>query len=235
MNRQNRGIPPHESLQIGALLALVGGFLDAYTYLTQGGVFANAQTGNMVLLGISAAQGEWLRAGFYLIPIAAFAAGILVTEWVRKFAVQINLEQWRHIVLAGETLLLLVIGLLPQSVPDGVVNVTVSFVCSLQVQAFRRLAGVPYATTMCTGNLRSAAEQLFVFLTQGKPGAGKNALRYLGIIAFFCLGAAGGCLLSNVWGQRSVWACCAVLAAIQLSLFFWERAVKGRAASTQQK
>ena len=36
-----------ESLTAAALLALAGGLLDAYTYLCRGGVFANAQTGNI--------------------------------------------------------------------------------------------------------------------------------------------------------------------------------------------
>ena len=37
------------------LLAGVGGFLDAYTFVGYHGVFANAQTGNIVLLGVGAA------------------------------------------------------------------------------------------------------------------------------------------------------------------------------------
>ncbi|MGI5958367.1 MAG: YoaK family protein [Massiliimalia sp.] len=223
MRKTKEVFPPHESLQIGILLALVGGFLDAYTYLTQGGVFANAQTGNMVLCGISAAQGKWDRVGFYLIPIGAFAVGVLVTQWVQKFAGKLNLEQWRHLVLVGETLLLLVIGCLPAGIPHAVVNVTVSFVCSMQVQAFRKLAGTPYATTMCTGNLRSATEHIFVFLTSHEPSAGKKAVRYLVIILSFCVGAAAGSLFSQLWGQRSVWICCILLIGTQISLFWWEK------------
>ena len=46
-----------DSLHLGLLLAMVGGYLDAYTFVGRGGVFANAQTGNIVLLGIYAAQG----------------------------------------------------------------------------------------------------------------------------------------------------------------------------------
>ena len=34
-----------------AFLALSGGFQDAYSFLARGHVFANAQTGNIVLLG----------------------------------------------------------------------------------------------------------------------------------------------------------------------------------------
>ena len=61
-----------ESLRLGLVLALVGGYLDAYTYLCRGGVFANAETGNMVLLGIHLAQGHWQGALKYLSPVLAF-------------------------------------------------------------------------------------------------------------------------------------------------------------------
>ena len=54
----------HERMEIGILLALAGGFLDAYTYITCGGVFANAQTGNIVLMGISAAKGDCAKAAY---------------------------------------------------------------------------------------------------------------------------------------------------------------------------
>lgn len=46
-------------MRLGVLLALVGGGLDAYTFISRGGVFAGAQTGNVVLLGVAAAQRHW--------------------------------------------------------------------------------------------------------------------------------------------------------------------------------
>ena len=64
-----------DSFRIGAVLALVGGFLDAYTYLFRGQVFANAQTGNIVLMGIQFAEGNWSKAFVYFIPIFAFVIG----------------------------------------------------------------------------------------------------------------------------------------------------------------
>ena len=51
-------IPVEESFFVGALLALSGGLVDVYTYLIRGGVFAFAQTGNLVLLGIRLARGQ---------------------------------------------------------------------------------------------------------------------------------------------------------------------------------
>ncbi|MFR1872716.1 MAG: YoaK family protein, partial [Coprococcus sp.] len=38
-----------ESIRLGIILALSGGFMDAYSYMCRGKVFANAQTGNILL------------------------------------------------------------------------------------------------------------------------------------------------------------------------------------------
>ena len=44
-----------ETLLQGVLLATVGGFLDAFTYVSYR-VFANVQTGNVILFGVDAAS-----------------------------------------------------------------------------------------------------------------------------------------------------------------------------------
>ena len=51
-----------ESLEIGILLAISGGLMDAYSYLFRGEVFANAQTGNILLFSVNLAQGNWAIA-----------------------------------------------------------------------------------------------------------------------------------------------------------------------------
>jgi hypothetical protein len=50
-----------DTLPTGLLLAGAGGFLDAYTFVGRGGVFANAQTGNIVLLGVEAGERHLAR------------------------------------------------------------------------------------------------------------------------------------------------------------------------------
>ena len=46
------------STRLGAVLAIVGGFLDASTY-GRDHVFANSQTGNVILFGVEVARGVW--------------------------------------------------------------------------------------------------------------------------------------------------------------------------------
>ena len=48
-----------ESIGLGTILALSGGFMDAYSYIERGKVFANAQTGNMLLFGVNLSEGNY--------------------------------------------------------------------------------------------------------------------------------------------------------------------------------
>ncbi|MCB7520704.1 DUF1275 domain-containing protein [[Clostridium] hylemonae] len=206
-------VPIHETFRIAALLAVVGGFLDAYTYILRGGVFANAQTGNMVLLGVYAAQGRYRQAGYCIIPILAFALGVFITEVFKKYFTEKEFNIYERWIIAIEIILLSVVGFVPASVPDSVVNVTISFVCSLQVNSFRKMKNLPYASTMCTGNLRSGTEKLFQYVINKETKAGIQAAHYFGIILLFILGAVAGTVLAFLWGIQSIW-CCSVLLGI---------------------
>ncbi len=68
------------SLRLAVLLSLTGGFLDAFTFLHHGGVFATAQTGNIVLIGVQAARGEWSAALRHVPALLAFVAGVATAE-----------------------------------------------------------------------------------------------------------------------------------------------------------
>ena len=62
----NKKVQISESIELGILLALSGGFMDAYSYIGRGEVFANAQTGNMLLLGVHLSEGNIPAAIRYL-------------------------------------------------------------------------------------------------------------------------------------------------------------------------
>ena len=48
-----------ESIELGIILALAGGFMDVYSYIGRDHVFANAQTGNIVFLSTALFQKDW--------------------------------------------------------------------------------------------------------------------------------------------------------------------------------
>lgn len=146
-----------ESFLTAVFLSLSGGLQDAYTYLFRGKVFANAQTGNIVLLSAHIMDGQWGMVLHYFIPLCAFAFGVLVAERMRERFRSMQRLHWRQLVVLGEMLLLLIVGFLPESC-NLLANAIVSFSCAMQVQAFRKVDGYAFASTMCIGDLRSGVE-----------------------------------------------------------------------------
>ena len=83
-----------EAVSTGIFLTLSGGFQDAYTYYCRGNVFANAQTGNIVLMGSHLAAREWNMAVRYLAPVLAFAGGVYMAEHVKRLHQQDRRFHW---------------------------------------------------------------------------------------------------------------------------------------------
>ena len=135
-----KGLQTSERFRIGALLAVAGGLLDAYTYLMRDGVFANAQTGNIVLLGVRAVEGDWSGVLHYLLPILAFAAGVIAAECIKERLKEARVVHWRQVTVCLEIILLALVAFLPQQL-NALANIMVSFVCAIQVESFRKVRG----------------------------------------------------------------------------------------------
>ena len=213
-----KSFPPSESLPVGLLLALTGGILDAYSYLNRGQVFATAETGNIVLLGICLARGQWTHVFHYLLPILAFTAGVLAAEGIhRRTTAKPKPVHWRQSLLLVECLAILLVSLLPAGHMNPLANILISFTSALQVQSFRSFHGCSCATTMCTGNLRSGTDHLFHWLLQRDSETFTKAGVYYGLILCFISGAILSGLLTPLFSTHTVLvACLPLLTAILL-------------------
>ena len=103
-----------ESIKLGVILAIAGGFMDAYSYMCRGKVFANAQTGNILLLGINISERNWHMALHYLVPVLAFAIGIALADLVKIRTKNLTLLHWRQISVFCEAVILLSVSFIPQ-------------------------------------------------------------------------------------------------------------------------
>ncbi len=220
MNHSNTIVQPSESLFLGFLLSFVGGFLDAYTYISRDHVFANAQTGNIVLLGINIMEKNWTGIFFYLLPICAFISGILLVELIKTSCKQErSLIHWRQIVVACEILFLIIVAYIPIGPKNMIANIIISFVCSMQVESFRTIKGNSISTTMCTGNLRNAAEQLYYGLFHKESSSIKKSFHYFFVIGSFLCGAISGGLITLRMMESAVIFPCILLISAFLLMF----------------
>ena len=214
-------IQTSETFLLSAILALSGGFQDAYTYNVRNGVFSNAQTGNVVLMSQHFMMGEWSEGLRYLFPLLAFAVGVFVAERIQgsfKYARKLH---WRQSVLLCEMAILVFVGFLPENL-NMAATVLVSFSCAMQVQSFRKVGGYSYASTMCIGNLRSGTAAFSLYLREKRPEQIRQALYYFGIILFFAVGAGIGGNLSVRYGFHVIWISGGLL-LISFLLMFLEK------------
>ena len=128
-----------ESIELGILLALSGGLMDAYSYIYRDHVFANAQTGNILLFGIQLAEKNWTAALHYLFPISAFVVGIALADIVRMKTDEKNFH-WRQICVLIEAFVLICVAFFPQSM-NTVANSLISFRVESRWKVFVKFTG----------------------------------------------------------------------------------------------
>lgn len=207
-----------ESLLVAAFLSLSGGLQDAYTYFARGKVFANAQTGNIVLMSSHLFDGDFPDCVRYLLPLVSFALGIMACEWIRTLCQEGRRLHWRQLVVFLEVLVLFLVGFLPERW-NLLANSLVSFSCAMQVQAFRKVHGYGFASTMCIGNLRSGMDSLFHAVHERNRPLLCKSLHYFAVILLFALGAGLGWALIGRLGLCTIWVSCLLLAVSFVLMF----------------
>lgn len=84
IKRKNESIHTTETIYIASILTMVGGFVDAYTYITRGGVFAYAQTGNIIFFAMGLVKKQFKDTLHYFISIIIFVVGIFFALYIKK-------------------------------------------------------------------------------------------------------------------------------------------------------
>lgn len=99
-----------DAFRTALFVILSGGFQDAYTYCCRGEVFANAQTGNIVLMSSAFFIGDWNTVLKYIIPVVSFLIGTAVAELIHVRFKPCEKIHWRQIILIIEIVLLFGVG-----------------------------------------------------------------------------------------------------------------------------
>lgn len=201
------------SLPVYLLLALSGGCTDAYSYLVRDHVFANAQTGNMLMLGVKIMDRDHAAALEYLWPILAFALGVFVADLIRYRSREAFIH-WRQYALVAEMLVLILVCNLSQQYNE-LANVLISMVCGIQVETFRAVNGNAIATCMCIGDLRSGVFNLDMFFQTKEFHYLKRSMVYMGVIVAFIVGAMIESLLVDRLAEKALY-----FSLISLSIAF---------------
>jgi uncharacterized membrane protein YoaK (UPF0700 family) len=216
-------------------MAGAGGFLDAFTYIGHGHVFANAMTGNVVLLGVALAGGDRGQSVRHIVPIAAFVAGIVAARLMHEPPVSRLIVRPHLTCLIFEIVFLFAVGWLPPAFPDTVLTLGIAFVASLQLATFSKVRGAAYASTFTTGNLRKLAESLVnAGLNRRDTDARVLSLAFATVCAAFFVGATTGGVCTLRFANHAAWIVAGWLGAGTLLLVFTSAAANKVGGGTER-
>ena len=186
--------------------------MDAWVYLDHGHVFANAQSGNVVMIGTELAAGRPAEALAHVPSLAAFIAGLLLSRLL-GWALKRHGLNSRTVRLLGECALLLALAATVDRLTDTVVTASVGFVAAVQITSLSHIGTWSFNTGMTTGNLRGAVSALARALTETPS---REHWVQAAVIGCICVAFAGGACLGGFLTPRWHGATLYVMAALVL-------------------
>lgn len=210
-----------EKLYVYCMLGFVGGFVGAFTYVLRGGVFCNAQTGNLLLMSMLIGKGDFMHACYYLLPACAYTIGIILSEYLpnpikRRFKIR-----WDTLLIIIEIIVIIFLGFIPDSAPYQISHISVNIIMAMQYNTFRQSMGIPVATTFCTNNIRQIVLNIYKSVRNRAEEKYKIAFKtYSSIVFCFVAGAISSTFLSRYLHGRTILVTLFPLIIVLMSLFF---------------
>ena len=200
----NRNLPVHEQLIFCLLLTAVGGFFDAYTFVNCDGIFANAQTGNLIFVGIDLVEGNFSEVLHYSIPILSFVIGVLVSKFIETKYKELSIFKHIYMLLLTQIVALIIISIKHKYFGVDIRPIVISFICAIQFDGFRKVNNLVFASVFCTGNLRSMSEHLYKYFVLKKKESKIPFLIYLSVITVFLSGVILGAAMSKYLLHKAI-------------------------------
>jgi uncharacterized membrane protein YoaK (UPF0700 family) len=167
------------------MLAVIAGYADTIGFL-RFDAFAGLMTGNTILLGISLASAQLLRAAFYGAIIGTFLAGVLLS----RALLQLGAAQWMALTVTSA------LHVACSFLGRGWAALLLALAMGMQNAAATRFGGVSLNTVFITGNLQKLGEGLVAWLWRRRsPAPASDGVAIFGLVWLsYALGAVLGAL-----------------------------------------
>ena len=206
--------------------------MEAYTYRARGGVFANTQTGNVILMAVNASEANRHQAGSHLWPILAFLVGVTITAHIRAGSFDGQRLNPIAVVLGAQVAVLVAIGFVPGSEPHAYVTVPIAFLAAVQTGLFRTIGELGYFPVATTGNLLRWVESGYAVVSRRRTGSRRAFAVYSSVVGLFAVGAVTGAVLTQQLGVRAAWVASALLAGALIMVVVEDHRLASAACSS---
>ena len=209
---------------VGTVLTAVGGFVDCFSFLTLGSVYAATMSGNTVLIAVHAGKGETSSALLHAYMVGVFLLGLLVSAGAIELGLRRGLRRVLALALAIEAACLAALALwgtpllasgaagTPQQPhwPLYALLALAAIAMGTQNTSLRMAGILSIFTTHVTGTLTRLGEQLvnalFARSAEGMSANLASAGFSAGLLLAFLFGAFAASELLPLWGMANVLA-----------------------------
>ncbi|HEP1439731.1 TPA: DUF1275 domain-containing protein [Streptococcus pyogenes] len=193
----------YEGLRCAMTLCFISGYVNAFTYMTQGKRFAGVQTGNLLSFAIRLSEQQLKEALQFLLPMIVFMLGQSFTYFMNRWATKKGLH-WYLLSSVMLTGLAFGTALFTPFLPSNVTVAALAFFASIQVDTFKTLRGASYANVMMTGNIKNAAYLLTKGLYEKNHELTHIGRNTLIVILAFAVGVVCSTLLCIAYGEYAL-------------------------------
>lgn len=184
------------TLKVASLLTFIGGFLEIYSFLLKGKVFATTMTGNIILMIYNIYNLDFVSIPKYLFPIVSFCIGIIYVEYIKQKFSNYSIH-WREFIIAMEIFLVLIVFLFKKEYFNIFTTSIIGFMSAIQIQSFKKTEDSIYMSTMLTGNTRKLIESII--------NKNKKQIKIFSLIIFsFCIGVILGALVIDILKESAI-------------------------------
>ncbi|MDQ0223482.1 YoaK family protein [Streptococcus moroccensis] len=193
----------YEGLRVATLLTFVSGYIDAFTFHTQGKRFAAVQTGNLIYFALAIADQHWVRVLDYAVPLLVFSFGQWLNYAIRQ-KIMASPLRWHAFSSKMMLAILTLTVLFTHHLPPVLTIIGLSLFASIQVDTFKRLRGAPYGNVMMTGNIKNAAHLMGKGIMEGNPRLRHEALLIYSVMFSFVIGIITSSYLTKQFGETAL-------------------------------
>ena len=191
----------HQIKGIAYFLTLLGGAIDAVSYMGFDHTLPVAQTGNLLLLMVDITRLNVQGIAIKMTTLLSFIAGLVVSRCAYHYYRSIY---WRIYILVGLSAACLFTFLAFDHLPSGLAIAPLSFTLAMTTGAFNKVENELYNNSFTTGNIKKAIIAWCEFLFKGQAEQKEQAVIFTCLVLSFVIGAFTAALFYSWFGMAAL-------------------------------
>lgn len=180
------------------------GFIDSYTFIERGELFASAQTGNIIILVANLFEGHWMKAMVHVFTFLGFALGAFIGQGMIEHFKDRGWGKYR-VYLSPQIILLLIIALIQQFIGNSLIGFLLGSLAGYELTVFRKFGSTNINNGIMTGNAKNLMNNLYKAIFNKDSEAKHEFLNLSMGIGLFMFGIGTGTLVLMVGSLYNLW------------------------------